>query len=270
MTTETMEPETEAGNDRPETEAAAPPVTITVQNLSTVLTDDEAKQIVEALNTQGTRDYNPSCWVTQGLAVAVGSVEFVEKGAALPPGSWHIELLDTSDQPGALGYHEDQAFKKDTPEGKPEKASTHSSRGLRADAPELPLAKVFCKTSKEDGVDPGEVASHEMLEALVDPQVVKNVRTVTKPSEGRIYIVEVGDPVQSTGYLIGSVTVANFALPAYFGLEQKVNPKQYDFRAILKGQVPAMTPGGYLSYAPEGEPENWKQEMGSPAASSGV
>jgi len=254
---------TETGNDSRASGEALDPVTISVQNLSTVLTDTEAEAIVEALNTQATRDYNSSCWVTQGLSAPAAAVVFVAKDEAIPADTWHMELLDTSDQEGALGYHEDEAFDKTGAPTGPKKSSNRTSRGLRADAPEIPLMKIFVKTSQEDGVQGSEVASHEMLEALVDPQVVKEVRTVKKPSEGRIYIVEVGDPVQSSGYKIGEVEVANFALPAYFGYEQTSNPSQYDYGKVLTAPVPAMTPGGYMSYATEEEPENWQQEFGS-------
>lgn len=248
--------------------------TISIQNLSSTLSDTEFGQIVSGLQMQLQDDYGKSCWVTQGLAVPATLVA-VSKGLAPPPGTWHVELLDTSDQPGALGYHEDEAFDNkingEHPEGhvteptkQPRKASAHSSRGLREDATETPLAKVFVKTSQEDGVDPAEVASHEILEMLVDPQVVKEVRTVTVGD--RIYIVEVGDPVQGTGYQRGSVTVANFVLPAYFEMEQAVNPEQYDFRGALDSPVPALTPDAYLSYAPVSDPEAWVQEFGTAAA----
>jgi hypothetical protein len=243
---------------------AASPVHITVQNLSTVLTDAEAEAITAALQVQATRDYNSSCWVTEGLADRVGSVTFVPKGQPLPPDTWHIELLDISDQPGALAYHEDQAFKKGTAEGKPEKSTHRSSRGLRADAPALPLAKIFCKTTQEDGGSPSEAASHEMLEALGDPDVVHNFRTVHDPITKRIYPVELCDPVQESAYEIGAVKVSNFCTPAYFRLPQSSNPEQYDWQKVLKAPVPAMTLGGYLSYAPEAEPENWQQESGTP------
>jgi len=241
-------------------------VVITVQNLTSVLTDAEAEKIVEALQWQATEQYNKSRWVTENLATPVASVEFIAKGGTIPADSWHLELLDTSDQPGALGYHEDQAFDKAGAPTGPAKSSGRTSRGLRADAPEIPLMKIFAKTSQEDGVAPSEVASHEMLEALVDPQVVKTVRTVKKPSEGRIYIVEVGDPVQETGKAApNGELLANFAEPAYFELDTESGGK-FDYEGVLTAPVPAMSPGGYMSYATEAEPENWQQLHGAAKA----
>lgn len=254
-------------------------VTITVQNLSDTLTDEEAQDVVDALNMQVTDDYGQSCWVTQGLAPPA-KLELIAKGAEVPADTWHVELLDTSDQPGALGYHEDEAFDSKVngeqpserftePTKAPRKASTHSSRGLRADAPEVPLAKVFVKTSKEDGADPAEVTSHEVLEMLVDPQVVKEVRTVVNHEKAQIVIVEVGDPVQGCGYQRGKRTVADFALPAWFGMEQKENPTQYSFRGSVSEPF-ELAPGGYISVAPEGDPEAWEQVFGSAQADASV
>lgn len=246
-------------------------VTITVQNLTTpgVLAEDDFQAIVAALNHQVTQDYGTSCWVMQGLA-APATVIAVAAGETPPPDSWHVELLDTSDQEGALGYHEDEAFDNKLegvahdfagPTAHPRKASARSSRGLRADNPELPLAKVFVKTAQQDNVQPGEVASHEVLEMLVDPQVVKSVRTVVNTATKQKVIVEVGDPVQDCGYKIGDVEVADFALPAWFGIEQTANPTQMSFRSSVQKAF-ELAPGGYISVAPEGT-EDWTQIFGS-------
>src|ERR1700683_2098615 len=134
------------------------PVTITVQNLSSVLTDEQAQAITAALTVQATRDYNESPWVNDGHAQPVGKVELVAKDAPVPDGTGHIELLDTSTQEGALGFHEDERFKQGTPSGRLEKASKNSQRGRRKGAPELPLAKIFCKTTQEAGEQPSEGA----------------------------------------------------------------------------------------------------------------
>lgn len=256
-------------------------VKISVQNLSTALTDEEAKAIAAALESQAISDFNSSCWVGDDHCVPVGSVTFVPKGDAVPPDTWHLELLDTSDQPGALGYHEEQSFdskvdgreaagEKDIVSTEPRKASRKSSRGLRADAPHLPLMKIFAKTSKEDGAQTSEVASHEMLEALVDPAPMVNPKTVTNTEQGRIYIVEVGDPVQESGYEINGVLVANFTLPHYYGLPQSSNPTQYDWRSVLTSGAPAMTPDAYISWAPTSDPEAWQQSFGSATADASV
>jgi hypothetical protein len=251
-----------------QTEAAAgsnEPVTITVQNLSSVLTEEQAQAITAALDVQATRDYNGSAWITDDRARPVGKVEFVAREAPVPDGTWHIELLDSSPEEGALGFHEDVPFKQETPSGRLEKASSNSQRGRRKGAAELPLAKIFCKTTQEAKEQPSEVASHEMLEMLVDPKVVPDPRTVTDQATQRIYPVEVCDPVQQSGGEIDGVLVSNFVTPAYFRLPQSNTPTQYDWYKVLDSPVPAMTRDGYLSFAPVSEPSNWQQEFGSSA-----
>lgn len=236
-------------------------VVITVQNLSKTCSDTEAQAIVAALNEQASKDYNPSSWVTDQHSEAAGSIVFVPKGQPLPPNTWHLEILDTSDEPGALGYHEERAFRKHTAAGQPSKASERSERGLRADAPHLPLMKVFAATSKQDGVPLSEVCSHELLEALVDPRPMVTPRTVVNPRQKRVYIVEVGDPVQETAYKASNgQLLANFAEPRWFGLSS-ASPKT-DFRGVLAQRSFAITAGGYMSYALTSSPNNWKQETG--------
>jgi hypothetical protein len=246
--------------------------TISVQNLSSVISDEAAQAIVVALGTQATQDYNKSCWVTQNLATAIAVVLFLKEGEAVPSDTWHMEILDTSDQPGAVGYHEEEAFDNQL-EGKnsgfagptkhPRKASARSSRGLRADNPELPLMKIFAKTAAEDRVSLSEVASHEMLEAAVDPCPMREPRTVTNSKAGKVVIVEVGDPVQECGYEVDGLVVADFALPAWFGYPQVVSPDQMSFRSSVHEPF-ELAPGGYISETPESEPENWTQVFGTP------
>ena len=236
---------------------------ITVQNLSTVITDEEAERITAALNVQATRDYNGSPWVTGNLAGAIGSVTFLSREqhpTTAAPGSWHLEILDTSDQPGALGYHEEQAFNNQAGSGQLAKASGRSSRGLRADAPDLPLMKVFAKTSNEDGASLAEVCSHELLEAAVDPRPMREPRTVVNQAKQQKVIVEVGDPVQECGYQIDGVTVADFAEPAWFGYPGT----RMSFRESVK-QPFELAPGGYISVCPVGT-ESWEQVFGNTQA----
>ena len=235
---------------------------ITVQDHTSrgTFSGSEFSDLVEGLALQAENDYNESPWVTGGLATAI-EVRLLAHGEKPPKDSWHIELLDTSDQEGALGYHEDAAFKRGTPGTKPEKASANSSRGLRSGTL-TPLSKVFVKTTREDGTDPAEVASHEMLEMTVDPNVVGKPRTVLHRAKKQLVIVEVGDPVQGCGYQSGNVTVADFAEPAWFGYPQEASPGQFSHRSSV-GSAFKLAPQGYISVAPEHEPENWSQVFGS-------
>lgn len=219
-------------------------ITVEDHTTSGVLTPRQLFDLVWSLDYQARYHYGRSCWVTQSLAPAahVQLLPHDHEGAVKPPvGAWNLILLDTSDQEGALGYHED------------EQGTT------------IPFSEVFVKTARADGVDPAEVASHEMLEMLVDPDIA-HVRTVKH--NGQLYIVEVGDPVQGCGYDIGrpegrtcGVTVADFALPAWFGYPQEVNPRWMSFRSSIAEPF-ELAPEGYISVAPEAEPNNWTQIFG--------
>lgn len=237
---------------------------VTVQDATSkgVLTPTQLFNLAWALNYQALYHYGRSQWVTGELAPAA-HVSLLPPGANPPAGAWNIELLDSSDVEGALGYHEDAVHVS-----KAGASGIHSTRGRTSS--ETPLSKVFVKTSKEDGIDPAEVASHELLEMLVDPYVVKEseVRRVLNKAEHRYYIVEVGDPVQGCGYDIGApekrhcgVTVADFALPAWFALPQ-VDATQRSFRSSVKDAF-ELAPQGYMSVAPESNPSEWSQIYGS-------
>lgn len=255
--------------------------TITVQDLTTegTYTEVELERMVWALRYQALYHYNRSPWVEKGYATACADVKLIARGEKPPAGTWHVELLDTSDQEGALGYHEGEAFKRDTPGTKPEKASGHSSRGRRADNPAVPLAKIFVKTSKEDGVQPSEVASHEILEMLVDPSVMQEstIRKYLDPESKQFYIGEVCDAVQERGYDVGvpehrpcgfpETIMADFCYPGWWAQEQTRASTTFGEDAAIAPRVEAfeLAPGGYMSVAPESDPSAWTQIFGAKA-----
>jgi hypothetical protein len=216
-------------------------VTIEDQTSPGVLTPRERFNLAWALNYAALYHYGRSPWVTEGLAPAA-HVMLLPRGMRPPAGAWNLVLLDTSDQAGALGYHEDEQ------------------------GSEIPFSDVFVKTAREDGADPAEVACHELYEMLVDPDV-SNPRIVFHG--GELYIVEVGDPVQGCGYDIGApegrtcgVTVADFAWPAWFGLPQSIMPGRMSFRGSIANAF-ELAPQGYISIAPVSEPGNWSQIFGA-------
>src|SRR5260221_12102218 len=96
-------------------------IKIAVINASTVLTDDQVKAAVPALQMQVQRDFAPA-WGTDA------DLTFVPKGTQPGPGAWWLVILDNSDVAGALGYHDV------TSEG-------------------LPLGKVFAATDKQYGLN---------------------------------------------------------------------------------------------------------------------
>jgi predicted transcriptional regulator len=258
-----------------ESSLAAPQIVITVQDLTTpgTYTELELERMVWAIRYQMLYQFNRSPWVEHGYCQPITDVKLLARGETPPPGTWHAELLDTIDVEGALGFHEDQAFRKGTPGTAPEKASLRSARGFRADAPELPLMKIGVQTSKSDGVQPSEVLSHEALESAVDPRVANeaDIRKYLDSTSKRWFIGEVSDAVQGRGYDVGApegrpcnvpeATVADFCYPAWWRQTQTRPATSFCEDAQLAGRIEPfqLAPGGYMSVAPEAEPSNWSQ-----------
>jgi hypothetical protein len=214
-------------------------ITIEDQTSSGTLSPQDLFKLVWGVHYQVVYQYSHSAWVKKELAPRAHVVG-LPKGAKPPVGAWNMILLDDSTVAGALGYHEDEQ------------------------GADIPFSDVFVKTALEDGAAPSEVASHEALEMLVDPYVDKP-RTTTH--RDKLYIVEVCDPVQGCGYDVGApegretgVIVADFCLPAWFGLDEEGTEMSF------RNSVPKafeLAPEGYISIAPENEPEDWKQIFGT-------
>jgi len=71
---------------------------IDVVNESTVVTDADCAKMVQAVQTQVSRDYFP-LWGVDAV------LRFISKGGKPDPTHWLMVIADTSDQAGALGYH---------------------------------------------------------------------------------------------------------------------------------------------------------------------
>jgi hypothetical protein len=192
--------------------------TVHSENHSSSLSDAEVDQISRALSIQATHHIAPA-W---GLAPV--SVQQRERR----PGDWSLLFLDTSDQAGALGYHDW--------EGKP-------------------VMKVFVADCRKYGVEPSACASHELAEAMCDPDIV---RAAVDGSAGRVWAVEVGDPMQNFTYEVGGVAVQDFVLPSWFVVGSP-GPHSYLKRAGAAFEVPA---GGYAQYIDLSAPSKGWQSIG--------
>ena len=190
-------------------------IKISIINACSVLTDDQVRPVVTALQTQVTRDFAPVWGIDARLV-------FVPKGHKPDPHTWWLVLLDDSDQAGALGYHDL------TPTG-------------------LPISKVFAKTDIDYKMQWSVTASHELLEMLADPEVNLTAFVQTGETAGYMYAFEMCDPVEddSFGYDINGVKVSDFILPSYF--QPRIPTKKWDFCGHLTSGVPSMLIGGYLS-----------------------
>lgn len=130
--------------------------------------------------------------------------------------------MDTSDQAGALGYHDL------TPAGNP-------------------IAKVFAKDDQKYGLSLSVTLSHELLEMLVDPYIQNCVFDQTSDTEGTLYSYEVCDAPEddSFGYLINGVLVSDFVFPTWFESGRAPNSVRFDFKNVIKAPL-TLAPGGYI------------------------
>ena len=205
-------------------------IKISIVNHCTVLTDAQVHPVVDALQVQVHRDYAPAWGIDADLM-------FVPKGQTPDVSTWWLVLFDDSDQAGALGYHEL------TPAG-------------------LPIGKVFAKTDIDNNLSWSVTASHELLEMLSDPDINLTTFVQTSNAAGFLYAYENCDAVEddSFGYDINGVKMSDFVLPCYF--QRSMPSTKWDFCGHLKGPVPEMLSGGYLSQFSVGMPGSqtgWSQ-----------
>jgi hypothetical protein len=152
---------------------------IYVQNISTVLTDEQVHAVFPALKIQS--DQVRKYWRS--------AEEVLIFGAPPTPEAWQIIIADDSDQAGALGYHDY------TPGGRP-------------------VSYVFAKTDLDNGYSWTVTLSHEFVEMIMDPFVQRCEQT----GNSRFHALELGDPVEADqlGYQLNGVLVSDFITPAWF------------------------------------------------------
>jgi hypothetical protein len=192
-------------------------INIALVNQSTVVKDEDASAITDALQTQVTRDFLPVWGVDAKLT-------FLSHGKNPDPGAWVIAVLDNADQANALGYHDI------TPDG-------------------LPLGKIFAKTTLDDGGVVSVTASHELLEMLGDPDI--NLTAELDDGTGapsKFYAYEVCDACEADqfGYKINNVLVSDFVYPAYFESFRKPKSTQFDHMNKITAPLTLLA-WGYIS-----------------------
>jgi hypothetical protein len=144
----------------------------------------------------------------------------------LHPTAWKVYLVD--DDPAAtnvFGYH----YQTDD---------------------EIPYGVIIMSVLKQYHKHWSITFSHEVLEIVVDPIPGVSPLTVTRPSDGALIAVEIGDPVHNRTYRINNVEVSDFATPAWFGLYPK---EPYDFLGYLRGPFILDLDGGYIPVIRKGE-----------------
>lgn len=103
-------------------------------------------------------------------------------------------------------------------------------------------------------------ASHEICEMLVDPwgnrlqeapQIVVDGRSQSLGTATEAYLVEVCDPCENFGYLVGNVPVSDFITPEYY--QAGTSGCRYCYTGAIKAPMQVLA-GGYISWTtPQGE-----------------
>lgn len=144
-----------------------------------------------------------------------------------PLEAWKVIFADTSDEAGALGYHD---F---TPEGRP-------------------ISYVFAKDDLEYGYNPTVTATHEIAEMIADPWISQ----LFQVSNNSFYAQEICDPCEADyqGYEIDGVMMSDFVTPRYFipGSEGYTLDHCKHITKPLQ-----LLPGGYMSVFTSGK--GWSQ-----------
>src|SRR6266851_4694244 len=160
---------------------------VIIVNASHLLMDEQARAYAPVLQMQVDRDFIPA-WGSRATAVKI-SFASASDIPHLDPRSWPIFLNNHSNDPGALGWHDDQDGRI--------------------------FSRVFVGDCLRAGLDWGVTLSHELLELILDP----DIKRVWSMPDGRLAALEACDAVESDDQAyVGMVglRVSNFVLPAYF------------------------------------------------------
>jgi hypothetical protein len=201
---------------------------IAVINRSTRVTDVQASIMSQAVNLQMANDFCP-VW-----SFTPWTVKFYPRNATIPAGSYQIAILDNSDAPDALGYHDEM---NGVPYGRVFAKTILDSGGSVLYNPQDPQMHRFTVSS---------VLSHEVLEVRADLNVSQLAWGPEIP-EGSIYFYEVCDPVESDGYFKvvngQKVVLSNFVYPDWF--DPQSNARKLDHLGRSPGPF-ELAPGGYM------------------------
>lgn len=213
-----------------------PFINVEVTNQSTVLTDAQVQAAIPALQVQVHRDFAPAWGIDADLS-------FLAKGATPSPNAWMLGIFDTSDQAGALGYHEL------SPQG-------------------TPLAKVFAKSDIQTGSNWTITASHELVEMIADPDIALTVFVQSGNTAGTLYAYECADACEadSLGYSIDGVTVSDFVLPSWFESFRTAGSTQFDYGNHITKPFQILA-GGYIGVFDVTAGSGWQQLSSSGMAS---
>ncbi len=139
--------------------------------------------------------------------------------------TWPIFINNHSRDPGALGWHDDQAG--------------------------LIYGRVFAGDCIRYGISEWVDLSHEVGEMRVDP----TINRFFTMADGRIALVEIGDAVEDdlNAIIVDGTPFTDFTMPDYFSSK---TTGRFDYQQKLHAPCPALLPGGYMSIFEKGQ---WHQ-----------
>lgn len=207
-------------------------IQIAVINASTVATNAEVQCVIAAAQKSLDRDFGPAMGIYASMSFYTHADAVAGK---ILPGSWWLVVVNTSDQAGALGYHQ----------------RTSSGR---------PMAKVAWGTTLDAGMSPSGTFDHELKEMLGDPEI-NLVVPVVLGRHGYAVAYELSDPCEADkfGYVVDNVLLSDWCLPLYFVFDAPVPPgAKLDFCGHIKKPGDILEDGyiGKLSF----ETGEWSQE----------
>lgn len=208
--------------------------TLVLVNHSTRVPAATLDAIAGAVRVQ-LRDHAGPAW-----NVPMPTVQVLAAGAIVPARSVVLGVFDNADQPGALGWH------------------TEDANGTQ-------YGRVFASPVLDHGgtltagaLSVSAVVSHEALEWLIDPTCAM----WAQGPDGALRALEVADPVEDDAYNVGNVAVSNFVLPSWFdpggrGPYDYLGRRHAPFELAHGGYVIKMTHGRVTSVFGERYP-SWR------------
>lgn len=155
------------------------------------VTDDEVLKALRVMQ----KNYNMNLAKYWGLRIKLYYSPIRNK--TIPTNMWHALLLDTSDEAGALGYHD-------------------------VNAQDLPQCKTFVTTALLSRADWRITLDHEILEMRANPYGMKVFFNWVTYSNGtvmkRLVPNEICDPIEADryGYFMDGHKLSNFVTPEYY------------------------------------------------------
>ncbi len=130
-------------------------------------------------------------------------------------GAWCLIFLDNADAANALGYHD----------------LTNN---------DLPLAKIFVKTTLASGQKVSVTACHELAEMMVDPAI----NLWADGPDASLYAYEMCDAVEEEEFAIDGIAMSDFVYPSYFEPFRKAKSTRFDHLDLLTRPF-ELRKGGY-------------------------